>query len=174
MKKNLFTIEDSERQRILEMHINATQKLYINEQTTGDTKTYCSKYGNLIPGMVWSECKDDSKGKSVTQISQENENFFKTYYKGDLNGKTAVFFNKKGDEAPYLITNINDFFKIESFKKSEKEVNDFYILSVAANTEKPYTYKYARVLGKGNVRLFKSGSNAGYTQVESPIWYFSV
>lgn len=32
MNKNLFTIDDSERTRILEMHQNATKKQYLNEQ----------------------------------------------------------------------------------------------------------------------------------------------
>jgi len=72
----------------------------------------------------------------------------------------------------FIITNITDFFQIRSNVPSK--TNDFYVLSVDEKTEKPYSNKYARVLGKGNVKLFKQGSNAGYTQVESPISYWSL
>ena len=175
MKTNLFNIDDSEKQRILEMHQTATKKQYLNEQSqSADTKSFCSKYGNLVSGMVWSECKEDADKKSVDQHSKENEEFLKTYYKGDLNGKIAVFFNIKQDQFPYLITNITDFFQIGSNVPSKTNANDFYVLSVDEKTEKPYSNKYARVLGKGNVKLFKQGSNAGYTQVESPISYWSL
>lgn len=172
MNTNLFNIDDSEKQRILEMHQTATKKQYLNEQSqSADTKSFCSKYGNLVPGMVWSECKEDAAKKSVDQHSKENEEFLKTYYEGDLKGKMAVFFNIKQNQFPYLITNITDFFQIKSFNS---KTNDLYVLSVDEKTEKPYSNKYARVLGKGNVKLFKQGSNAGYTQVESPIYYWSL
>jgi hypothetical protein len=46
--KKLFEIENSERQRILEMHQNATKKLYLNEQEEINEPTGYEKYTSVI------------------------------------------------------------------------------------------------------------------------------
>jgi len=47
MKKNLFNIDESEKMRILEMHLSATKKQYLNEQGPLDPAAYAQDVDNI-------------------------------------------------------------------------------------------------------------------------------
>lgn len=66
--KKLFEINDSERQRILEMHIDATKKLYLNEQGITPTEGYSNYTSVRIKG---AEQHTESALAQVQKIGNE-------------------------------------------------------------------------------------------------------
>jgi len=163
MKKNLFTIEDSEKQRILEMHLNATQKLYLNEQgevaSTGSTASTTT--------FAWAE--DDaewvkSSGAGGTggvmdekKVSEENYRRFTLYYKtgsrivsntkdnkpGTLshypaNGKIVYVFNKV--QNPYRKSNLKTSFTVLLTAESKYTQSGQQVLNLLSgnNYTKPF------------------------------------
>lgn len=117
--KNLFTINETEKQRILEMHISATKKLYLNEQdevkSTGDTTTQSGS--TSTSSFVWAEDEVENKGKTQKELNELNWLKLSTYYgssKGQtdpdtLFGKTAYIFKDVSDpktQFVYLKSNV--------------------------------------------------------------------
>ena len=121
MNKLLFTIDPSEKRRILEMHQSATKKHYLSEQTEPATPTTTSATtqikssvigGVTIPGFLfaeddteWLELKNKETGGKVTQemCSNENGNRVYAYYNAEPTGadpnnlynKYMIAFNSK-------------------------------------------------------------------------------
>lgn len=101
MKKNLFSIDESEKQRILEMHESATKKLYLNEQgevaSTGSTASTTT--------FTWAEDEEVNKDKSQKELNDLNRQKLIAYYgasEGQTNpdtliGKTAYVFKNVSD-----------------------------------------------------------------------------
>ena len=104
MNKLLFTIDPSEKRRILEMHQSATKKHYLSEQTEPATATPTSATtqikssvigGVTIPGFLfaeddteWFNLKNKETGGKVSQemYSIENGNRVYAYYGAETTG----------------------------------------------------------------------------------------
>jgi len=145
MKKNLFTIDESEKQRILEMHLNATQKLYLNEQgevsSTGSTVSQSSSTigGVQISGFLFAEDdkewliakNNELKGKVSGQVlNDENYGRVLKYYgtqptsvdPNNLIGKYVIMFNKIPKQGIYSYQKenvVNTTFKIGLIYKNK-------------------------------------------------------
>ena len=97
MNKKLFNISEEEKNRILEMHVNATKNLYLNEQLTPTTpKTqqqqnirYTEVEASATPEKINSHKVLAAKGVPATP-----QNFKDTFFWTDRNGLALAFANK--------------------------------------------------------------------------------
>ena len=92
MNKNLFLIETSERERILEMHINATKKQYLFEQTdpTKDPifAIFYSKLGDKSK-RTW-----DGTEKGVPKMTDDDKNKILNTVKEKINKQVTAKTNQ--------------------------------------------------------------------------------
>ena len=151
MSKSLFTIDSSEKERILEMHQTATSRYYLGEQvvpatttptttTTATTPTTTTPKSSEIPGFTWAEdttswisIESPTSNDLANEVKRSEENdkrMFEYYRTGELTGKIALVF-----KGLYLKRNLIHQFTIFSVKPSEKVVGAKYIYS----SEKPVT-----------------------------------
>lgn len=105
MGKNLFTIDESEKRRIIEMHQKATRKQYLVEQTE-------SEFTNWAEDTGWSaktKNEDPQQRSYEQQLSDENYNRFLKYYSGNgerITDEDISYYNAIGKKV-YLFNNIN-------------------------------------------------------------------
>ena len=103
MKKTMLTIDNSEKERILEMYYNTTKKQNLTEQTDVTT---------------WPEKQVEFSGASEQEISIANISYLSDYYgvqidgttvnPDNLIGKTAYFFNYNNNPlTAYMLSNLN-------------------------------------------------------------------
>lgn len=113
MKTNLFNIDNSERQRILEMHETATKKQYLNEQSSGS--------------FIYSQ--------NPNAVSADTENFI-NYQKylglsgtmDDLKGKKIILYKTSSKETNKPSVN------------QENEYTTFTVASISQNDKNVYLY----------------------------------
>lgn len=97
MKKNLFTISEEEKSRILEMHVNATKNLYLNEQLQNPTQGNVTK-----PQYKYTEVSGSASAVPIVNSSvlanlgvpATPENFKNTFFYTDRNGLSKSFAEK--------------------------------------------------------------------------------
>jgi hypothetical protein len=85
MSKSLFTIDPSEKQRILEMHQSATRKQYLGEQVAPTTTTPATAPGPKDPSAFV---------KSVTEIKINKDEYDKLIFKSPTYRNGITFTTK--------------------------------------------------------------------------------
>jgi hypothetical protein len=95
--KKLFEINNDERQRILEMHVNATKKFYLNEQDSNGIKTINS--GNAISDWQVGENLEKDINKTIQLV--QSEIFKKITLK-------CISYPKTSITEPFVFSILND------------------------------------------------------------------
>lgn len=180
MNKNLFTIDDSERQRILEMHQSATNRQYLVEQTGSDFTNWAEDTG-------WSaktRNEDQQQRSYEQQLSEENYGRFLKYYHTSerVSNGGLTYYNAIGKKA-YLFNNINYPFSksnlVDSLTftinniqpgKANVQTSDvkLFLLSAAPNEPNPFEKPYLAVFPNGKVEYHVNNKTKN-TNVTSPV-----
>jgi hypothetical protein len=112
MSKSLFTIDPSEKQRILEMHQSATRKQYLGEQVAPTTTTPATAPGPKDPSAFV---------KSVTEIKINKDEYSKLIFKSPSYPNGVTFTTKVTKSSDYkdpstgkMVSNPNYVIMLES------------------------------------------------------------
>ena len=156
IKNNINIISENERKKILEMHISATKKLYLNEQPFNDAGEPLMTYNQYKDWSEPSELELDLDGFDDYPEDIPSE-FERELAKRDIlletwNGK-EYFIRSDVQEFDFSIFFLGDDIKIDKYHNGVHDVKTFedfdealkYVLS-----HKPFFYTYKQSINQRN------------------------
>ena len=118
MNTNLFNIDDSEKQRILEMHETATKKQYLNEQSSG------SFVYSQNPNAVSADTENSINYQKYLGLSGTME---------DLIGKTIILYKTLSKETNQPSVNKGNEYTTFTVASAMTKQNNVYLYSMVNN-----------------------------------------